>query len=859
MRVRSVWAGAVAVLVTSAAPGDDVVPDRTRGAPESRTAQNPLKDPLTGMGAVEREVYQRVYKGKTGEQSAKLRLMPLEELIEKTRFAEWEIDPAEFGRDLDRKRRDLAAMREKYFARLTRSAQDEARIARAAQLRSDLKALASFWKRDQWPELLDLWQVNLLGPHSADGRSVAVFLDDIEELVTGGLREELKKPAFPHSCFGKARSASEMYLTAEAHLHAHPDVEQKEPAAFRTLQAVMRLLKDVTYQAWTFPDGAGSAWPHNANGDMRRKKPMQTATFRYHGAYTVGNFAGYRPLLPCAMVFNDTRMLDIIKDVTEKSMTTRSGYHNQGDCFWLDGIKSDHTFFAHGDQNYIFGYGQDYARGIVSLGERLRGTCWEVAPRKWDGLADVFLDGYQWYVHQGRAEITVMGRHSLYAPSSGKYPSETWGKRYLVEGGWFRLHPRIVALSGGRLARQAEFDAMAERMKANEDLIGNRYFWLSEDLLHHRKDQYVCVNMSSVRVAGPESADDCTLYNRLFGCGMTVLKREGGDLDHIRGAWDYAALPGITFAQGDSYVHPSGWNKFFGRNIYSGGVSDGRNGLCAFKYRQKGVSLAINKAYFAFDDRLVCLGSALANPEGKEAWTTVNQCPAKTEVRLCGHGAERTFPRGEPVTLHEKSDRPISVWHDRMGYVVYPHNGEAEILLKVENRMTQWRQLSKRLNKGVAEYPVAVFRVSVLHDPGRKTPNQGYRYAVLFNVSAEELSRPAGGDATEILQNDARVQAVACGGYTGLVFLEEGAFRSKRLEVAVDRPAILMLDESEPGAVKLTYADPLLDPAARELVVRTNLRLAGPAARGGVLRLPLPGIPEVGKPATVTLALRTTR
>ncbi|MBN1673609.1 MAG: hypothetical protein JXR37_21360, partial [Kiritimatiellae bacterium] len=36
------------------------------GAPETRVAPDPLADRRWGMGPVEREVYQRVYKGKTG-------------------------------------------------------------------------------------------------------------------------------------------------------------------------------------------------------------------------------------------------------------------------------------------------------------------------------------------------------------------------------------------------------------------------------------------------------------------------------------------------------------------------------------------------------------------------------------------------------------------------------------------------------------------------------------------------------------------------------------------------------------------------------------------------------------------------
>ncbi|MBN1674283.1 MAG: hypothetical protein JXR37_24755, partial [Kiritimatiellae bacterium] len=249
-------------------------------APESRETPNPLADPLIGMGPVEQEVYRRVYAGEREQRGRELGWMPREELIEKTSFAKWEIDPAEFRRDLERKRRELAAMRERHFARLTGHARDEKLVARADKATRDLKALASFGKHEDW---LALWQVGLLNPQrAAAARSVAEFLNAFHDALSGALREELAKPKFPHNPFGMARSASEMYLVAEAFVRAHPDFEKNEPAAFRKLQAMMGLLKDVAFQAWSFP--------HSANKDMRRKKPMQTATFRYSGGYTVGNF-----------------------------------------------------------------------------------------------------------------------------------------------------------------------------------------------------------------------------------------------------------------------------------------------------------------------------------------------------------------------------------------------------------------------------------------------------------------------------------------------------------------------------------------------------------------------------------------
>ncbi|MBN1669760.1 MAG: hypothetical protein JXR37_01925 [Kiritimatiellae bacterium] len=833
--IVAVAALAASTLAGGVAPAGAEAPTL---APESRTAQNPLKDPLTGMGSVEREVYQRVYEGRIGEgYFGRFPKIPAKELRARPDFARWEIDPSEFTRDIERKKGDLKALRERLYRRALGRSVGKALVATFDEAMANGK----------WPGWLprweDTWKVCFLHPDDGrDARRAPERFMALRNDLRRSLEKELRRPRWPGSCMGTPRAAAGMYMLADAWVEAHPDFRTSEPDASREMASVMDLLKKVTWQAWTFPP---------QNGNMRAETPLQTATFRYSGNYAAGNF-GYRPSIECAVVWDDTRMLDIVKDTIEKSLSSKSGYHNYDACFWQsDGLKADGSSFQHGHQNHIFGYGKDYVLHTLDMAQRLFDTVWEIDNAKWDGLADHLLDGWRWYVHKGATERSVLGRHGLYATGStnSRVKNYARGNDYVID----TFYPRIVKFSRGRLRRKAELDAMVERLRRNDDLVGNRYFWLSEDLLHHRTNQYVCVNMSSVRVAGPEglnAPDQGTYHNRLFGCGLTALKRAADDLTDVFGAWDYAALPGVTFARGDSYLHSRAYDERYGENIYSGGVSDGMNGLCAFKYRQKGIRIAINKAYFACDDRLVCLGSALANPEGKEAWTTVNQCQAKTEVRLVANGAERTFPRGEPVSMRERSDKPILVWHDQMGYVVYPHNGKAEVVLEVERRVTHWRDISNA-NKEVTEYPLDVFQLSIPHHPKSDAPNPGYRYAVLFNVSSDELARRLASGDIAILQNDARVQAVRCGMCTGLVFLEEGAFRSERLELAVDRPAILMLDETEPGAVKLTYADPLLDPGAKELVVRTNLRLAGPATEGGVLRLPLPRIPEVGKPATM--------
>src|SRR5690606_5006128 len=99
--------------------------------------------------------------------------------------------------------------------------------------------------------------------------------------------------------------------------------------------------------------------------------------------------------------------------------------------------------------------------------------------------------------------------------------------------------------------------------------------------------------------------------------------------------------------------------KFWGHpgdNAYAGGVSDQRYGATAYQLTYDGVSA--KKAWFFFDDEVVCLGTDIRSETDKNITTTLNQAWLQGKVSTSGPkvGSGSQIGRAscrERVTIYE--------------------------------------------------------------------------------------------------------------------------------------------------------------------------------------------------------------
>lgn len=794
---------------------------------------------LKGAGDFERQVYAAHYEKNVLDNYVRLYSgMNYENIQRNETTKRYEIDPAEFERDLAEKKAALEALRKKRIAEFRDEPIRDAR-------RANLKTYVAKFDDAQYYDKME--NADALIAVAKACVQLAAYRDDSDlrlklyGAAARSLESILADPKWPSGCFGQPHLAGRLYYTLHDRIEADKADARLGPAAVRLEKAC----KDMAYLAWVFP---------YHNSDMRRQQPYSVNTFRYSTAYTVGNF-GYRYVVDCALIHRDTKMLDIVKKVVLESLHNETSYNTHPETFWFNqGFMTDGTGTAHGRQSYAFGYVDDYVQGgAFRNAALLKDTPWEIGPEHWDLVARFLLEGQQWIVYRGKIDYSLNGRHNLYAPEQRQCNYIDSGHRCLQ-----RFSQTAIDNSKGTVARKDDLLAMQARIEKGEDLEGNRYFWCTEDLVQRRRNFYFLANLSSVRAAGPENARPFAEKNFYFGDGATMILSSGKEYDYARGAWNTSALPGITAADKPvPYINT--WIGFYGQNIYSGGVSDGRNGAAAFRYVREGVKVRAQKAYFTCGYSVAALGVVNENDSDAPVFTTLNQTQWNTDIACMANGEETALAQSADRKKTFRADTPLAFWQDRIAYVVLPA-GQAEVVLSAEKRRTRWADLAQ-IQKSVPDRDVRMFHLAVAHGDrdvfAKDIANRSrYAYVLRGDIARDDFPAFARQPGVAILANNEKVQAVRFeeAGLTQAAFYDAATLDAQGLEVTVDKPAVVMIDESAEGRVAVTVADPLQSPMTERLTLTLNMSLrgAGVVDAGGksTLTIEMPGKPHIGRSVT---------
>ncbi len=481
-----------------------------------------------------------------------------------------------------------------------------------------------------------------------------------------------------------------------------------------------------------------------------------------------------------------------------------------------EGVQVDGSFWQHGNQLYSGGYGRGFATDCALFARLAHGTTFAFSPEQIDVLSMYLLDGEQWMIRGRRFDYSAAGRE-ITRPGSGGAQS-------------------FVATCRDMLAldppRRSEFEAFLARLESDPaapepPLVGNRCFWRSDLMSHHRPGCYASVRVTSDRLLQTEIVNSENTRGRRLADGLNYLYLDGNEYDGVFPVWDWEALPGTTCERtGDVSVK----NGSVGERSFAGGVSDGLYGLEAMDFTRE--SLRARKAWFFFDDEYVCLGAGITCPTEHPVITSLNQCLLDGDVRAGTLGAEAA-PSGESALQSE-----TWVHHDGVGYV-FP--APTDVKLFAGTRVGAWSLIGPRSPDEVRE---DVFDLRIEHGAGPEDAT--YAYIVIPGVSAEETGRYAESVPVEILANTSNVQACrnTGTGVTGIAFYEPDAVHLEGLpRIEVDRPCLVLWRETEDG-VTIAVADPTHGEGAVEVRVQTPLLGEGSrptnGGQGSVLTFELP-------------------
>jgi len=468
-----------------------------------------------------------------------------------------------------------------------------------------------------------------------------------------------------------------------------------------------------------------------------------------------------------------------------------------------EGVQPDYSFHQHGPQQQWGNYGASFGGDMIKWASIFRGTSYALDAGQISVLGHYLSEGSAWVLWRGRMDVSGCGRQIFPGCQVGK------GKGILGQ------LERMAKVDPDRADIYRDIVASNRPGRANT-LIGHRHFWRSDITIHRRPAWYASVKMSSTRVIGAETCNSENMMGLHLGDGATYFRRTGAEYQDLFPVWDWRRLPGTTCLQNAQSLVPNS-KRCRGKSDFVGGVSDGTEGVTAMEYIRG--SLHARKAWFFLDDAVVCLGAGIDCDDPETVLTSVDQCVLNGPVTISAERQTRTLSKGQPFT-----GRLGWVHHDGIGYVfLTPQKTTAGAVTQSGN----WHAIHRRESAATVERDV--FNLWIDH--GAKPTDARYAYAVLPDVTAEDVRSFSDAPRLTVLAQTPSLQAVASadGRKVQAVFFEPGRLVcGGNLVFGADGPCAIILDRTT-QPLRLHVADPTH--RQKTIVLQLPGKHAGPGVR----------------------------
>ncbi|WP_282035757.1 polysaccharide lyase 8 family protein [Saccharicrinis aurantiacus] len=475
-----------------------------------------------------------------------------------------------------------------------------------------------------------------------------------------------------------------------------------------------------------------------------------------------------------------------------------------------EGIQTDWSYHQHGAQLQFGNYGLSYLEDMLYWYQLLAKTPYQFSADKADIIRQFALQGQRWVDWKGKMDISACGRQIF--PKEAQLKSQ-------------RLHTVFNAL-----AYVDEDNTSAYKNATHyKTLSGNKHFWHSDFQVQRNKNYYFSVKMCSNRVLGAETVNNENIQGYHMGDGVTFLYQSGNEYENVFPFWDWRKLPGTTLIQKtDTLPYLTAWGYHINSD-FVGGVSDGANGIAVLDYNRDG--LEAKKAWFMFDDKIVCLGSGIKAQTEFPVHTSINQ------VFLCDDLLINSNHKTQTLKKLNGTHAIDWVLHSNIGYA-FPKGYRVSFMSKM--REGSWNRVAKRFRPIILTDDI--FSLWIDHDINPK--NESYEYVIIPNANSEIMSSFHYNKVFKI-NNTADLQEVSTedGSIHGMVFYSAG--KSKLMNgLEVDQPCVLMLKKQE-GALVLSIADPT------QKLKNINVKLGSHKN----MDIPLPQLAEAGKSVQISIYL----
>lgn len=455
-----------------------------------------------------------------------------------------------------------------------------------------------------------------------------------------------------------------------------------------------------------------------------------------------------------------------------------------------EGFQHDNSYFQHGEQLYIGGYGDEILKGVTQVASYALGTQYQLDKEKVELLSKFMRETYYRTVRGQNMSFDVVGRSVSRPGLLNKRTTATYAKRMIdIDPTHADEYKAIIA----RLNRKQPADYQVT--------ASHTHYFRGDYSLHVRPQYNFDVRLASTRTKKCEYGNKENLKTYFMSDGCTNITQTGNEYFNIFPVWNWCHIPGTTAPQLEKVpMDPKAWGVL-GTSTYAGGVSDSIYGATAYAYMDTNpeVNTGAKKSWYFFDNEVVCLGAGIQSTSTYPVHTTVNQCFLKSGILVDKGDKEETLANGSHTL-----QAPQWVLHDKIGYF-FPQ--KEEVFLTAQTQSGRWYDINT--SKSKKEEKMDVFTLGINHGVGPKDGSYAY-IVVPGKTSAQEMKAYQKKNAIEILSNNPKIQAVR---NTKLnvwmvTFFEAGTFTHKELNVSVDKPCILMIKDITSKSANLHIADP---------------------------------------------------
>jgi chondroitin AC lyase len=438
-----------------------------------------------------------------------------------------------------------------------------------------------------------------------------------------------------------------------------------------------------------------------------------------------------------------------------------------------EGIQEDFSFYQHGRQNYAFGYGKGFAQSAAQFMQLASQTAFQFPKEKVDILSNYILEGMQWMTRNGYLEYSAMGR-------------EISRKEVNRSSALLSALNDMIEVDALRKEAHQDFYRQLTGAHREKPLVGNRYFWRSDLMVHQRGDYYFSLKGTSNRIKSGESGNGENIKGFYQGNGTFYLIKRGDEYEEIFPVWDWRKLPGLLCEQKDETLPLFLWGEGSqGATSFVYGLNDGIYGCFGYDYNKDKVTA--KRAWFMFDREIVNL---ISGASGNSLYQSINQCWLNGEVWTDFRKQKRNFDR---------------VFHDSVGYCI---SSAKKLVLETEKQTGSW----KDINLAASDKPISREVFSLGINLGEKVSNEAYSYTILPGISLEKFKKYRLADHVQILANTGVLQSVYQKDLQQVqaVFYEEGKLELpwNKLSVQMKKPGLVLIKKDK-NKLLIEYSQPV--------------------------------------------------